>query len=83
MGRINRNGKFRKKVALKKSQAFEPQVFVDYDADFASIKIAPGIEARSYLKDGFVFSEDKKGRVIEVQVLNLSELGKNKTNPAA
>jgi hypothetical protein len=42
------------------------------DADFAAIKLAPGIEAKSYLKDGVLFSEDAKGRIIELQILNLS-----------
>ncbi len=45
---------------------------MDKDADFASIKLAPGIEAKSYLKDGVLFSEDAKGRVIELQILNVS-----------
>lgn len=49
-----------------------PQVFVDAASDFASVKIAPGIEARSYEKDGFVFCEDAHGHVIEIQLLNLS-----------
>jgi hypothetical protein len=54
-----------------KSQQF-PVVSMDKDADFASIKLAPGIEAKSYLKDGVLFSEDAKGRVIELQILNVS-----------
>lgn len=80
MGRHNGHGQVRKKK-LKTSEY--PQVFVDADADFASIKLAPGIEARSYEKDGFVFCEDKRGKVIEVQVLNLSELKRPKNHPAA
>ena len=75
MGRTHSNGSLRRKV--KEKQAF-PQILVDQQADFASIKLAPGVEAKSYAKDGFVFCEDKKGRVIEVQVLNLSELRKKK-----
>ncbi|HXH29439.1 MAG TPA: hypothetical protein VNJ01_01380 [Bacteriovoracaceae bacterium] len=71
------NDKLRKKVNTKL-----PQVFVDKDADFASIKIAEGIEAKSYMKDGFVFSEDKKGNIIEVQILNLSEIKKSKKKSA-
>ena len=55
----------------KKTPQF-PVVSIDKDADFASIKLAPGIEARSYLKDGVLFSEDAKGRVIELQIVNLS-----------
>lgn len=49
-------------------------MFVDADADFASIKIAPGVEARSYEKGGIVFCEDRRGRVIEIQLLNVSSL---------
>lgn len=41
-------------------------------AYFACIKLAPGIEAKSYLKDGVLFSEDAQGRVIELQILNVS-----------
>ena len=80
MGRTHRNGSLRKSVKTK--QAF-PQIFADQQADFVSIKLAPGVEAKSYVKDGFVFCEDKKGRVIEVQVLNLSELHKKKDEDAA
>jgi len=58
-------------------------VFVDADADFASIKIAPGVEARSYEKNGFVFCEDESGNVIEIQLLNLSSLKGMKSTPAA
>ena len=60
-----------------------PQVHVDIESDFASIKIAPGVEAKSYARDGFVFCEDKKGKVIEIQVLNLSNLAKKKPHSAA
>lgn len=80
MGRINRNGSLSKKVRAKKTY---PSVSIDVDSDFASIKIAEGIEAKSYLKDGLVFLEDSKGRVIEIQVLNLSDLSKVKKNSAA
>jgi hypothetical protein len=66
-----------------KPQENFPQVHVDRESDFASIKLAPGVETKSYVKDGFVFCEDKKGRVIEVQVLNLSELKKKKDEDAA
>ncbi len=65
----NRNGELSKKV---KSQY--PEIYLDHESDFALIKIAKGIEAKSYFKDGFVFCEDSKGRVIEVQILNLSDL---------
>jgi hypothetical protein len=53
-----------------------PLITVDKENDFASIKIAKGVEHKSYQKDGFIFCEDKSGRVIEVQVLNLSKLPK-------
>ncbi|MGZ3772579.1 MAG: hypothetical protein ACXVCY_16385 [Pseudobdellovibrionaceae bacterium] len=68
MGRTNGHGKLSKKV-----DSF-PKVFVDKANDFAAIKIAKGIEHKSYEKDGFIFCEDKAGRVIEIQVLNLSKL---------
>ena len=77
MASHNHNDKLQKKV---KSDL--PRIFVDKDADFASITIAEGIEAKSYTKDGFIFSEDKKGNIIEVQVLNLSELKKSKKKSA-
>ena len=60
-----------------------PEVHIDIESDFASIKLAPGIEAKSYVQSGFVFCEDKRGKIIEVQVLNLSELAKKKAHPAA
>jgi hypothetical protein len=63
------------KLRSKKTEEVEyPSVFFDKEHDFASIKIAPGVENRSYEKDGFIFFENKKGEIIEVQVLNLSEL---------
>jgi len=61
-----------KKPSREKKVPQFPVVSIDKDADFASIKLAPGIEARSYLKDGVLFSEDAKGRVIELQIVNLS-----------
>ncbi|MBK7962473.1 MAG: hypothetical protein IPK04_15560 [Bdellovibrionales bacterium] len=75
MGSHNRNGSVRSKMKKKssKSPTF-PEVYIDQDADFASIKLAPGIEAKSFVKDGFVFCQDKKGQIIEIQVLNLSDL---------
>ena len=83
MGRSNRHDKLHRKVTRSVKKHYEPAIFVDHDADFASIKLAAGIEAKSYVKDGFVFCEDKNGKVIEVQVLNLSELAKRKSEPAA
>lgn len=80
MGRRNSHGPIRKKKVTKREF---PEVFVDADADFASIKLAPGVEAKSYERDGFIFCEDKSGKVIEVQVLNLSALKKLKGTSAA
>ena len=79
MARAHSHDNFSGKVKIKpkkpskeaKSQEFSV-VSIDQDADFASIKLAPGIEANSYLKDGVLFSEDAKGRVIELQILNVS-----------
>ena len=63
--------KAKKPSRATKAQQF-PVVSIDRDANFACIKLAPGIEAKSYLKDGVLFSEDAKGRVIELQILNVS-----------
>ena len=71
MARHHRHDKVSKKIKAK-----FPQIYVDKDADFASIKIAAGNEAKSYVRDGFVFCEDDKGQIIEIQVLNLSLLKK-------
>jgi hypothetical protein len=70
MSRVDHHGSFRNKKAVKEF----PEVYIDKDADFASIKIAPGVESRSYVKDGMVVCEDQKGRVIEIQLLNLKAL---------
>lgn len=70
MGRNNSSGKLSKKV-----KEF-PQIFIDKKNDFASIKLASGIEFKSYEKDGFIFCENKLGRIIEVQLVNLSQLAK-------
>ena len=79
MGRSNRDGQLRKKITRRQpARKFDPQVYFDRDSDYASIKIAPGVEARSYEKDGFIFCEDKNGKVIEIQVLNFSDLAKKK-----
>lgn len=68
MGRDNGHGKLSKKI-----EKF-PKIIIDKENDFASIKIAKGIEFKSYEKDGFIFCEDRAGRIIEIQVLNLSKL---------
>jgi len=82
MGHNNRNDSIRKKIKSPARKSFRPEVYVDQDSDFASIKIAPGIESKSYVKDGIVFCEDSKGKIIEIQVLNLSELALRKTTAA-
>lgn len=69
MARNHGHGKLSGKKVRK-----SPEVFLDKENDFASIRLAPGVEAKSYEKDGFVFLEDGKGRVIEIQILNLSRL---------
>ena len=43
MVRSNRHGQLRKKVSQKTKKRFEPEIFIDLDSDFASIKIAPGL----------------------------------------
>ncbi|PIT98882.1 MAG: hypothetical protein COT74_12680 [Bdellovibrionales bacterium CG10_big_fil_rev_8_21_14_0_10_45_34] len=65
----NRHGELSKEMKTN-----YPQVYLDLDSEFASIKIAKGTEAKSYIKDGFIFCEDSQGRIIEVQILNLSDL---------
>ena len=55
-------------------------MLVDTEADFASIKIAEGVEKKSYIKDGMVFCEDEEGRIIEIQILNLSSLAVSKAS---
>ena len=70
MDRTHHHGSIRNKKGVK----VHPEVYIDKDADFASIKIAPGVESRSYVKDGVVVCEDQKGHIIEVQFLNLKAL---------
>lgn len=62
------------RLKIKKTVESFPKIFIDKANDFATIKIAKGIEHKSYEKAGFIFCEDKSGRVIEIQVLNLSKL---------
>ena len=69
MDRAHHSGSFR-----KKNVSGFPEIHIDREADFASIKIAPGVETRSYLKNGIVICEDRGGRVIEIQLLNLTSL---------
>ncbi len=60
----------------KKIKTTYPKIVIDKSSDFASIKIAKGVEAESFEKDGFVFCTNKAGDIIEVQILNLSQLSK-------
>jgi hypothetical protein len=79
MDRAHHHGSLRNKKSLNQY----PEVYIDKDADFASIKIAPGVESRSYLKDGFVVCEDQKGHILEIQLLNLRTLLATKKQMAA
>ena len=49
MGRNNSHDKLPNKVGTL------PQVFIDKENDFAAIKIAKGIEHKSYEQDVFIF----------------------------
>ncbi len=73
MARHHSNGK----LSDKKIKSTYPKVMIDKDADFASIKISPGVEAESFEKDGFVFCKNKDGEIIEIQILNLTQLAKH------
>jgi hypothetical protein len=70
MDRTHHHGSLRNKKTLKQY----PELYVDKEADFASLKIAPGVESRSYVKDGIVVCEDGKGKILEIQLLNLKSL---------
>jgi hypothetical protein len=73
MARRHRSGKLPKKNVKSKAEAF-PVVILDAENDFASIRLSKGIEKCSYEKDGILFSENAKGQVIEIQILNVSKL---------
>ena len=79
MDRTHPHGSLRSKKKLTEY----PEVFIDKDADFASIKIAPGVESHSYVKDGIVVCEDQKGHILEIQLLNLKTLLSSKKQLAA
>ena len=70
MDRTHHHGSIRNKKSIREY----PEVYIDKDADFASIKFAPGVENRSYVKDGVLVCEDQNGRIIEIQLLNLKAL---------
>jgi len=58
------------KAAPKKPKSKKfPEIFLDKKNGFTSIKLASGIETKSYIKRGFVFSENENGEVIEIQIL--------------
>lgn len=44
------------------------------DIDYLSIDFVDVIEARSYLKDGIIVREDKKGAVIGIDIVDSSKL---------
>lgn len=75
MARAHRNGSLRNKV--KRSPRY-PKIHVDSKAGFASIKLAPGLEAESFTKDGFVFCKNEAGEIIEIQVLHLDTQSRSK-----
>ncbi len=72
MARTHGNGSLPKKKINKANDY--PKVYLDTESDFAAIKIRPGVEAKSYLKDGALICEDAKGNIIEVQILNVSRI---------
>lgn len=55
-----------KKAVIKKY----PQIHFDKENDFTSIRLSSGIEKKSYTKSGFVFLENSRGKIIEIQILN-------------
>jgi len=73
MGRRHSDDSLRKSQRTPVNKETFPQIEFDPFLDFGSIKLAPGIEARSFLKDGMVFLEDRDGHIIEIQFINLSQ----------
>ena len=75
MARNNSSDKLSKKKVMKKSKPY-PKVKIDKENNFISIKFNKGIEAKSYLKKGILFSENEDGEVIEIQIVgDLVEIG--------
>ena len=71
MARDNSSNKLSKKKVVKKAKIVKsvfPKVLRDVENNFLSIKLKKGVEAKSYLKDGILFSENEDGEVIEIQV---------------
>lgn len=60
--------KTKEKSTKSKPKQF-PEIYLDKKNGFTSIKLASGIESKSYLKSGFVFSENENGEIIEIQIL--------------
>jgi hypothetical protein len=56
-----------------------PKVSIDSEFGIAAITLAPGIEAKSYVQDGFLFSENADGEIIEIQILNVSSMQRQKS----
>ena len=83
MARDNSSGKLSKKKVVKKVatkvkvvKSVYPKVLRDEENNFLSIKLKAGVEAKSYLKKGILFSENEDGEVIEIQVVgDLVEIG--------
>ena len=75
MGRHHRHDSLRR---TKVDEEF-PSIYYDPHLNFASIKLAPGIESRSYEKGGYIFCEDKRGAIIEIQILNPKRTAKAKS----
>lgn len=79
MARNNSSNKLSKKAVVKKAKIVKsvyPKVLRDEDNNFLSIKLKAGVEAKSYLKKGILFSENKDGEVIEIQVVgDVVEIG--------
>ena len=64
-----------KKKVINKLKPF-PKVNIDKENNFISIKFNKGIEAKSYLKKGILFSENTEGEVLEIQIVgDLIEIG--------
>lgn len=47
-----------------------PVIQNDEENDFTSIRLADGLEKKSFEKDGFIFLEDARGKTVEIQILN-------------
>lgn len=56
-------------MAMAKKSKY-PVIQNDKENDFTSIRLADGLEKKSFEKDGFVFLEDAQGKTIEIQILN-------------